>query len=120
MKKKNNVVASSCYSFYYKINLLQDPDSMRTGTNGRDAADVFGCTGIFIGVDRAALDAPISTDSTSMWANELLQNNRYYYQGLKPEIIRNLPAWCVVGFEYKLWSHPQATVWSSMSNNLDL
>lgn len=46
---------------------------MSTGTNGLVAADVFGCSGIFIGVDRAARDAPISTDSASICARELLQ-----------------------------------------------
>lgn len=57
-------------------NLLHEPDSIKTGTNGRVAADVCGCKGwIFMGVDRAAREAPISTDSTSMWANELLKSD---------------------------------------------
>lgn len=46
---------------------------MSTGTNGRVAADVLGCSGIFIGVDRAARETPISTASTSICASELLQ-----------------------------------------------
>lgn len=45
---------------------------MRTGTNGRATADGFGGRGIFIGVDLADFDAPTSTDSASMCANELL------------------------------------------------
>lgn len=57
----------------FNFDSLHDPDSIRTGINGRVAADAFGWRGIFIGVERAVLDAPISTDSTSMWANELLK-----------------------------------------------
>lgn len=46
--------------------LLHDPDSIRTGINGRAAVVGLGCSGMFIGVERADREAPISTDSMSM------------------------------------------------------
>lgn len=50
-----------------EFELLHDPDSMSTGTNGLIPPE----TGIFIGLDRAGrftvpLPAPISTDSVSI------------------------------------------------------
>jgi hypothetical protein len=51
-------------------NLLQEPDSIKTGTKGRDVV-VVGTEGILTGVERA-LVAPTSIDSTSMCVNEFL------------------------------------------------
>lgn len=62
LKKKFNL-----YNFIIKtFNLLHDPDSIKTGTNGRDVVvvdDVMG--GILTGVDLTR-EAPTSIDSASM------------------------------------------------------
>jgi hypothetical protein len=53
--------------------LLQDPDSIRTGTSGRPVL----VQGIFIGVERAGRFTKaeqISTESMSIDVNELLKN----------------------------------------------
>lgn len=50
--------------------LLHEPDSIKTGTKGRELADEFGIVGILTGVDLAR--APTSIDSISIWANEFL------------------------------------------------
>lgn len=49
---------------FFKIqsqNLLQEPDSIKTGTKGRVLAEMFDIGGILTGVDRAR--EPTSTDS---------------------------------------------------------
>lgn len=58
-------------TFFLKENLLQDPDSMRTGTKGRPVL----VQGIFMGVERAGrlpIAEPISTESMSIEVNEFL------------------------------------------------
>ena len=50
--------------------LLHEPDSIKTGTKGRELAEEFGIVGILTGVDLAR--APTSIDSISIWANEFL------------------------------------------------
>lgn len=67
-----------------EFELLHDPDSMSTGTNGLIPPE----TGIFIGLDRAGrftgpLPAPISTDSVSIEVSgELEKKERNEYPSI--------------------------------------
>lgn len=63
-----------CFNFiktFKLLCLLQDPDSIKTGTKGRVVVEVLEIEGILTGVERAL--APTSIDSTSMCVNEFLQ-----------------------------------------------
>lgn len=77
---------------------------------------------MFIGVERAVREVPISTDSTSMCAKEFLKGNNNKFSNIfqSSPNFPNSPAWRVVSLENKLRTHPQAAMRSSVRDNLHL
>lgn len=90
------------------IELLHDPDSMSTGTNGLIPPE----TGIFMGFDLAGrltvLPEPISTDSVSIEVRGDLESKRSVSIPLIRALRRLLysPTRRIVRLEHELWSHP--------------